>query len=400
MEMDDPHHDMDLVQLEEVSTIIVGDQEDLNGGDDDIEELEAGGQDHLGVGQVKKGPKIPLDHACKVCGSPASAYLHYGAIVCYSCRAFFRRAIRKHFVCRAGDYSCIMEGTRSNRCRGCRYQKCLQVGMKPEMVDAMLKRNPEGGKRRRKTEQTMSKVNTQPVFSRVVHDPLVINSRVELHDQSQGDVDGECQKFLVFNKSTQSFEPITIISIDENLSSSSANHLNINSSMPTTRQIISNPGIDMLIGEEGDIEEEIVGYNSEIISSGGNIHDSEDEQDDNRMMIIRAIDSHSSIEDFTSLPSSNQSRVANILQSVAPKSRSTVVSRPNGIVPQEWISNIVTDHEEVVQTCSHSPAQNQIISGTVVGTDLPGQVLSLPSELVVCNLSDTEVVQEEIIDTD
>ena len=42
----------------------------------------------------------------------------------------------------------------------------------------------------------------------------------------------------------------------------------------------------------------------------------------------------------------------------------------------------------------------QIISGTVVGTDLPGQVLSLPSELVVCNLSDTEVVQEEIIDTD
>ncbi len=43
----------------------MGDQEDLNGGDDDIEELEAGGQDHLGVGQVKKGPKIPLDHACK-----------------------------------------------------------------------------------------------------------------------------------------------------------------------------------------------------------------------------------------------------------------------------------------------------------------------------------------------
>ena len=38
--------------------------------------------------------------------------------------------------------------------------------MKPEMVDAMLKRNPDGGKRRRKTEQSLSKVNTQPVFSR------------------------------------------------------------------------------------------------------------------------------------------------------------------------------------------------------------------------------------------
>ena len=28
---------------------------------------------------------------CSVCGSPAAAHLHYGAVSCYSCRAFFRR---------------------------------------------------------------------------------------------------------------------------------------------------------------------------------------------------------------------------------------------------------------------------------------------------------------------
>jgi len=64
--MDDPN--LEMMHLEEVSTIVVGE---------------------VGEEGMKKGPRIPLDHACKVCGAPASAYLHYGAIVCYSCRAFF-----------------------------------------------------------------------------------------------------------------------------------------------------------------------------------------------------------------------------------------------------------------------------------------------------------------------
>ena len=32
-----------------------------------------------------------LTAVCSVCGSPAAAHLHYGAVSCYSCRAFFRR---------------------------------------------------------------------------------------------------------------------------------------------------------------------------------------------------------------------------------------------------------------------------------------------------------------------
>ena len=31
-----------------------------------------------------------LQASCSVCGDAAASHLHYGAISCYSCRAFFR----------------------------------------------------------------------------------------------------------------------------------------------------------------------------------------------------------------------------------------------------------------------------------------------------------------------
>ena len=43
-----------------------------------------------GAGRLKEKEEI-LSSACSVCGSPAAAHLHYGAVSCYSCRAFFRR---------------------------------------------------------------------------------------------------------------------------------------------------------------------------------------------------------------------------------------------------------------------------------------------------------------------
>ena len=38
------------------------------------------------TGIVKESPGSVLTCECSVCGGPAAAHLHYGAISCYSCR--------------------------------------------------------------------------------------------------------------------------------------------------------------------------------------------------------------------------------------------------------------------------------------------------------------------------
>ena len=76
---------------------------------------------------------------CPICDEVAFRdHLNYGAISCYSCRAFFRRI---HKVS-ADDplLSCIHGGkcqinlkTR-RRCKKCRYDLCIRAGMQPKAV--------------------------------------------------------------------------------------------------------------------------------------------------------------------------------------------------------------------------------------------------------------------------
>lgn len=99
--------------------------------------------------QLPSGPASPAlrPHAqahllskidkCKVCSEPAAKHIHYGAMSCFSCRAFFRRSIQNNT---AGTYQCrrahacpISLKTRRN-CQWCRYQCCIAVGMKPSWV--------------------------------------------------------------------------------------------------------------------------------------------------------------------------------------------------------------------------------------------------------------------------
>lgn len=71
---------------------------------------------------------------CPVCGDRVSGY-HYGLLTCESCKGFFKRTVqnKKVYTCVA-DKSCQIDKTQRKRCPFCRFQKCLDVGMKLEAV--------------------------------------------------------------------------------------------------------------------------------------------------------------------------------------------------------------------------------------------------------------------------
>ncbi|XP_069701113.1 nuclear hormone receptor FTZ-F1 isoform X2 [Periplaneta americana] len=80
--------------------------------------------------------KEGIEELCPVCGDKVSGY-HYGLLTCESCKGFFKRTVqnKKVYTCVA-DRSCHIDKTQRKRCPYCRFQKCLEVGMKLEAVRA------------------------------------------------------------------------------------------------------------------------------------------------------------------------------------------------------------------------------------------------------------------------
>ena len=74
---------------------------------------------------------------CLVCGSSAGKHNYYGARTCISCRGFFRRSVQSQqyhlFVC-STDSSCNLESKSRKCCKKCRFEKCLNIGMRPSWV--------------------------------------------------------------------------------------------------------------------------------------------------------------------------------------------------------------------------------------------------------------------------
>ncbi|XP_033756731.1 nuclear receptor ROR-alpha-like [Pecten maximus] len=71
-----------------------------------------------------------LGVSCQICGSMSSGF-HYGAYTCEGCKAFFHRCTKKNIIfqkCAKGK-SCRSNNGSKYKCRLCRYQKCVQVGM-------------------------------------------------------------------------------------------------------------------------------------------------------------------------------------------------------------------------------------------------------------------------------
>jgi len=72
---------------------------------------------------------------CPVCGDMATSHRHYGGLSCLSCKAFFRRAVtssnKKEKRC---HHSASLTGGKKRACPACRLRKCLDSGMKTELV--------------------------------------------------------------------------------------------------------------------------------------------------------------------------------------------------------------------------------------------------------------------------
>ncbi|EFP00731.1 hypothetical protein CRE_21253 [Caenorhabditis remanei] len=71
---------------------------------------------------------------CNICGDRAQN-ARYGEMACSGCNVFFRRTIleKKKYVCWRGK-NCAISYAHRCVCRYCRFQKCVQVGLRAEAI--------------------------------------------------------------------------------------------------------------------------------------------------------------------------------------------------------------------------------------------------------------------------
>ncbi|NWS50054.1 NR1I3 protein, partial [Probosciger aterrimus] len=74
------------------------------------------------------------EKVCAVCGDRATGY-HFHVMTCEGCKGFFRRSINKgvQFTCSL-TRSCPITKAKRRQCQACRLQKCLDVGMRKDMI--------------------------------------------------------------------------------------------------------------------------------------------------------------------------------------------------------------------------------------------------------------------------
>jgi nuclear receptor subfamily 5 group A member 3 len=75
-----------------------------------------------------------INSPCPICSDKISGF-HYGIFSCESCKGFFKRTVqnRKNYVCMRGAACPVTIATRK-KCPACRFEKCLQKGMKLEAI--------------------------------------------------------------------------------------------------------------------------------------------------------------------------------------------------------------------------------------------------------------------------
>lgn len=128
-------------------------------------EVECQWQEDQDPTKPKRGRKSnqqQSDHlVCEVCGERAGKHSYYGGQVCPSCRAFFRRSVQSRynetFTCSKGGGTCAISLLTRKNCQFCRYQKCIQAGMRPSWILSDEERQRRFHGRRRGKDDMMMK---------------------------------------------------------------------------------------------------------------------------------------------------------------------------------------------------------------------------------------------------
>ncbi|XP_005100202.2 retinoic acid receptor RXR-alpha-B [Aplysia californica] len=98
----------------------------------------------------EEGTEISGINACLICGDKASGY-HYSVFSCEGCKGFFKRSVQKNLTyCCKDQGMCFINKFSRNSCQFCRFQKCLNMGMRR---DAVREDRSPGGKHRHKRQR-------------------------------------------------------------------------------------------------------------------------------------------------------------------------------------------------------------------------------------------------------
>lgn len=90
----------------------------------------------------RQGKTLSTSNICQVCGDSASIY-NYGALSCQSCKTFFRRNASHPYDVRPCFFNktCEVDVRTRRICTACRLEKCLSVGMSPDLIRKALSRH-------------------------------------------------------------------------------------------------------------------------------------------------------------------------------------------------------------------------------------------------------------------
>ncbi|XP_069802401.1 nuclear receptor subfamily 1 group I member 2 isoform X2 [Dendropsophus ebraccatus] len=97
--------------------------------EEEEEEEEASTSCGTGDDDEDGEPKI-----CRACGDRATGY-HFNAMTCEGCKGFFRRAMKRRLQLSCPfQNACIINKNNRRHCQACRLKKCLDIGMKKELI--------------------------------------------------------------------------------------------------------------------------------------------------------------------------------------------------------------------------------------------------------------------------